>query len=133
MGHAAEGSTGVRDALHSQAGAIGYLEYGYAVKEDLATAQLQSANGEFVRAGSESFRLALTAQRPVRASHYQVLTRSHNMGAWPIVATEYGLMEREGPNHDAVARFLDYLARDRMLANFQFVPYGAGASGDSVN
>jgi hypothetical protein len=109
------------------------LEYGYALKEGLATAQLMSARGEFVRAGPESFKLALASQRPARASHYQVLTRSGNMGAWPLVATEYGLIEQQGPRHEAAARLLGYFARSRMLADFQFLPYGAGASGEHVN
>lgn len=133
-GQAAEGSAGVSDAVHSQAGAIGYLEYGNALRGGLATVQLASGKGEFVRASPESFRLALIGRPAERASHYQLLTGSLTAGAWPILATEYGLIERrEGVNAkpDAV-RFLDFLASSPMLADFQFVPYGARTGGDHL-
>jgi phosphate transport system substrate-binding protein len=131
-GQAAEGSAGVRDAVRSQAGAIGYLEYGNALRGGLATAQLTSAKGDFVRAGPESFRLARAARQAPRASHYQVLTRSPASGAWPILATEYGLIQRDDGKHryEAVVQFLDYLASSSLLADFQFVPYEAGAAGN---
>jgi phosphate transport system substrate-binding protein len=128
-GQAADGSAGVRDAVGSQAGAIGYLEYGNALKGGLATVQLVSGKGDFVRASPESFRLALTARPAERASHYQLLTRSVVAGAWPILATEYGLIERD--EHDRpVARFLEFLASSPTLADFQLVPYSARAPGD---
>jgi phosphate transport system substrate-binding protein len=131
-GEAAEGSAGVRDSVRSHAGAIGYLEYGISLRGGLVTVQLQSGSGGFVRPSPESFRLALTARPAERASHYQVLTRSPTTGAWPVLATEYGLIERGGDSYDTVARFLDFLASSSMLANFQFVPYGARAVGDHV-
>jgi phosphate transport system substrate-binding protein len=125
-GEAAAGSAGVRDAVHSQAGAIGYLEYGIALRADLATVQLASGKGDFVRPGPESFRLALTARPAERASHYQLLTRSPAAGAWPILATEYGLIERTARDKDrysAIVRFLGSLASSSTLEGFQFVPY----------
>lgn len=134
-GQAAEGSAGVRDAVRGQPGAIGYLKYGNALKEGLATAQLASGKDDFVRASPESFRLALTARPAEGASHYQLLTRSPIAGAWPILATEYGLIERKErttPKYDAVALFLHFLAGSPTLADFQFVPYGARAAGDHL-
>jgi phosphate transport system substrate-binding protein len=131
-GHAAEGSDGVRDAVHSQTGAIGYLEYGIAIRGGLVTVQLESGKGDFVRPSPESFRLALTARPAERASHYQLLTRSLATGAWPVLATEYGLIERAGDRYDTVARFLDFLANSSTLARFQFVPYRARALGDHL-
>ncbi len=92
-GQAAEGSAGVRDAVRRQPGAIGYLEYGNAMNAGLVTAQLASGKGDFVRAGPETFKLALTARPAEPASHYQLLTRSPIAGAWPILAAEYGLIE----------------------------------------
>jgi phosphate transport system substrate-binding protein len=131
-GQAADGSAGVRDAVGRLAGAIGYLEYGNALKGSLATAQLASGKGDFVRASPESFKLALTAQPAELASHYQLRTRSPIAGAWPILATEYGLIahtEPASPGHEAVARFLEFLASSPSLADFQFLPYGARATG----
>jgi phosphate transport system substrate-binding protein len=134
-GQAAEGSAGVRDAVGSQAGAIGYLEYGNAVKGQLATVQLASGKGDFVRAGPESFKRALTARPAEHASHYQLLTRSPAAGAWPILATEYALVERDrraSPQQEAVARFLEFLASSPTLADFHFVPYGGRGTGDHL-
>jgi len=131
-GQAAEGSAGVRDAVRSHAGAIAYIEYGNALKATLDIVQLASGQGDFVRAGPESFRLALTARPAERASHYHVLTRSPVAGAWPILATEYGLIERKErakPRYFVATRFLDFLASSPMLADFQFLPYGAPAGG----
>jgi phosphate transport system substrate-binding protein len=134
-GQAAEGSAGVGEAVRRQPGAIGYLEYGNALKEGLATAQLASGQEDFVRAGPESFELALSARPAERASHYQLLIRSPIAGAWPILATEYGLIklkERSKPKYDTVARFLQFLASSPTLADFQFVPYGARGAGDPL-
>ncbi len=129
-GQAADGSAGVRDAVRRRPGAIGYLEYGNALQARLATVQLESGKGDFVRPGRGSFRLAITARLPTRASGYQVLTRSLTAGAWPILATEYGLIdrnERTNPAHDAVVRFLDRLASSSTLGEFQFLSYDARA------
>lgn len=131
VGQGAEGNAGMRDAVRSQVGAIGYLEYGNALKGGLATVQLQSGHGDFVRPSLESFRLALATRPPDRSSHYQLLTRSPVAGAWPILATEYGLIARKGratSGYDVIARYLDFLASSPALADFQFLPYGARAA-----
>jgi phosphate transport system substrate-binding protein len=129
-GDAAEGSAGVRDAVRSHTGAIGYLEYGISLRGGLVTVQLQSGKGDFVSPSPESFKLALTARPAERASHYEVLTRSPTAGAWPVLATEYGLIGRGGDSHDTVVRFLDFLASASSLASFQFLPYAKRAVGD---
>jgi phosphate transport system substrate-binding protein len=134
-GLVAEGSTGMIEAVHSRTGAIGYVEYGNALKSGLATVQLASGNGDFVRASRESVRLALGARPAERASHYQVLTRSPIFGAWPIVATEYGLAERIEQTkfkNDTVARVLHFLATSPTLADFQFLPFDA-RTGDHID
>ena len=132
-GQPAEGSAGVRDAVRSHFGAIGYLEYGNALQSGLATVQLATVKGDFVRAGPESFRLALGARPAVRTSHYQVLTRSTAAGAWPIVATEYGLIERQGgARYDAIMHYLDFLASSPRLADFQFLPYRVHVTGEHL-
>jgi phosphate transport system substrate-binding protein len=135
VGQAAELSAGVRDAVRSQPGTIGYLEYGNAMTEGIATVQLASAQGNFVRASPESFRLALNARPAERASHYQVLTRVAVAGAWPILATEYALIKPKQltkPKHEEVARFLHFLVSSPTLADFQFIPYGAHEAGATI-
>jgi phosphate transport system substrate-binding protein len=132
VGQGAQGSAGVRDAVRGQPGAIGYLEYGNALKDGLATVQLASGKDNFVRPGPESFRLALSARSTERASHYELLTRAPTLGAWPILATEYGLIDaRAEPKQDEVHRFLHFLASSPALADFQFIPYGAPSGGES--
>jgi phosphate transport system substrate-binding protein len=131
-GQAAEGSAGVRDAVRSQPGAIGYLEYGIARRAGLVAVQLESGKGDFVRPGPASFRRALATRPADRPSHYQLLTRAPATGAWPILATEYGLIGRKEPAEDRreVARLLHFLATSSSLADFRFLPYDARASGD---
>jgi ABC-type phosphate transport system substrate-binding protein len=120
--------------VRTQTGAIGYLEYGIALRGGLATVQLESGKGDFVRASPQSFRLALTARPAERASHYQLLTRAPATGAWPILAAEYGLIGRKEPEdrQNAVVSFLDFLVSSSTLETFQFVPYGARAVGDHL-
>lgn len=130
-GQAAAGSAGMHDAVSRHPGAIGYLEYGYALKENLSSVQLSSGKDGFVRAGPESFRLALGDRPAERPSRYQRLTRSPVAGAWPIMATEYGLVEpeeRDRSKYDAALRFLQFLAMSPTLADFQFLPYGTTAA-----
>jgi phosphate transport system substrate-binding protein len=132
-GQAAEGSAGVGNSVRSRIGAISYLEYGNALKAGLSTVQLQSATGDFVSASSQSFKLALAARPAERPSHYQLLTRSPVSGAWPVLATEYALVERGGRaqlRSNAVVHFLEYLASSPTLADFQFLPYGARGTGE---
>lgn len=134
-GRAAEGSAGVRDLVRGQPGAIAYLEYGNASREGLVTAQLPSGKGDFVRASPASFKVALLARPAEGASHYQLLTRSPIAGAWPILATEYGLIgrrERDTPRYDSIARFLHLLAGSPALADFGFVPYTPRSAGEHV-
>jgi phosphate transport system substrate-binding protein len=134
-GQAAEGSVGVREVVRAQPGAIGYLEYGNALRAGLATAQLDSGKDDSVRASLESFRRALIDRPAEGASHYQLLTRSPVPGAWPIMATEYGLIaltQRTEPKYDAVVRLLHFFASSPTLADFQFVPYGPRAPGDHI-
>ena len=125
-GTGVEGGAGMRDAVRATAGAIGYLEYGNALREGLATAELGTGKDDAVRAGAESFRRTLAARPPESPSHYQLLTRAPTPGAWPMLATEYGLVrlkDRGSAKAEAVTRFLESLAVSPTLADFQFLPY----------
>jgi len=56
-----KGNEGVTAQVQQTAGAIGYVEYGYAVNNNLATASLENASGNFIAANDETASATLAA------------------------------------------------------------------------
>lgn len=54
VGVGGKGNDGVTALIKQSPGAVGYVEYGYAVNNGLATAQLQNKAGNFIKATDES-------------------------------------------------------------------------------
>lgn len=60
-GTRAKGNEGVTASIKTTPGAIGYVEYGYAMSQELSTALLQNKSGKFVRASTASGQAALSS------------------------------------------------------------------------
>jgi phosphate transport system substrate-binding protein len=61
VGIGAKGNEGVTAQILQTEGSIGYIEYGYAKQQAIATASLENKAGKFVKASSESASKALSA------------------------------------------------------------------------
>ena len=80
-----KGSDGMVKAVKETVGALGYVDFGYARENRLATLQMKNAEGEFVRGASGTFRSALlNSEWATKGVFTGTLTQRPGKGAWPI-------------------------------------------------
>jgi phosphate transport system substrate-binding protein len=93
-------------------GAIGYVEYAYALQNNLSSVRLKNAAGKVVEAGRASFQAAAASADWKNApGFYMVLTQQAGGDAWPIVGASFILMYKEQKDAAKAAellRFFDY-------------------------
>jgi phosphate transport system substrate-binding protein len=125
---AVRGSDGVVKAVQDTTGAIGYVDFNYAVDHQLSAAQMRNASGEFVSVSAAAIREAVVASDwngngDFRAS----LADLPGSGVWPITMGTYVLFPQQSKSPDATLRAMrlvtwalqrgDYLAKE-----LKFVP-----------
>jgi phosphate transport system substrate-binding protein len=100
VGTGATGSSGVAAAVQQTKGAIGYVEYGYAVQGHIPFASLKNASGQFVAPSTAStVAAAASATHPTDVTHLVFsLNNSHALGAYPIVTPTYILVAQKPKN-----------------------------------
>ena len=90
-----EGNAGVAAQVKAMPGAIGYVEYAYAVQEGLAFGPVQNGYGLFVAPDVESFQAAAATVRWLDHKDFDVLmTDAGGSTAYPITATTFILMPK---------------------------------------
>ncbi|CRI67274.1 Phosphate ABC transporter, periplasmic phosphate-binding protein [Thiocapsa sp. KS1] len=87
------GNGGVATFVQATVGAIGYVQYAYAHLPNMQMASVENREGEFVSAGSDSFRAAVESFR-AKLDPSQ-LTDPEGAGAYPILALSW-LVTRPG-------------------------------------
>ncbi|MGF6226406.1 phosphate transport system substrate-binding protein [Inquilinus ginsengisoli] len=111
-GAAAEGSSGMLDAVRRTKGAIGYVEFGQVGRAGLIFAQLGNAGGRFITPSPEVF--AATAARAAwdpAKGFYLHLTDAAEPDAYPLTAATFVLMhktQRSAARTRRTLAFLDY-------------------------
>ena len=87
VGEPAERSSDMADKVKNQPGSIGYVEYEYAVKGNIAQASVLNAAGKFIRASPKGLTAACEA---VEAPHWNSFSASlinaHGADAFPITS-----------------------------------------------
>lgn len=107
LGSAAKGGSGVVDKLRRTRGAIGYVEYGQAVRASLAYAALQNPAGQFVVPTPETFQQAAAGADWVNAKDFHLsLVNAPGDGSYPLTVATFALMHHKGHPE---ARTLDVL------------------------
>jgi phosphate transport system substrate-binding protein len=87
VGEPAERSSDMADKVKNTPGAIGYVEYQYAVKGSISHASVLNAAGKFVRASSESITAACQAAEEPQWNKFSAsLTNISGAGAYPITS-----------------------------------------------
>jgi len=127
-GLAGKGNDGVSAFVSQTSGAIGYVEYAYARRNNAAYLMMQNRDGAFVSPGGESFGSAAAGADWARAEgNYLLLVNQPGAGSWPITGASFILLPRE--QDDAriaknVLRFFDWAYRngDKMAADLDYVP-----------
>lgn len=107
-----KGNEGVAANVQRVKGAIGYVEFAYALQNQLAHLQLDNPAGKFVQPTIETFQAAAAnADWKSAPGFYMVLTNQPGDTSWPITGASFILVHKQ--QEDAVRA-------EAMLAFFQW-------------
>jgi phosphate transport system substrate-binding protein len=127
VGIGGKGNEGVAAYVKQIKGAIGYVEFSYALQNKLTFSRMKNAAGNFVQPRDETFSAAAaSAEWGTTRDFHLVMTDAPGEQSWPITATNFILMRKqpktaEGAkqaqaffrwvyaNGDDAARQLDYV------------------------
>jgi len=124
-----KGNEGVASYVQKIAGAIGYVEYAYALQNKMAAVAVQNASGEFVMPNAESFKAAAAnADWSKAPGFYLILTNQQGKGAWPISGATFILMHKQQAKPEVaheVLKFFDWAygpEGDKLASSLDYVP-----------
>jgi phosphate transport system substrate-binding protein len=126
-----KGNEGVAALVKKTDGAIGYVEYAYALRERLKHVQLQNRAGKFVNPTTETFQAAATNADWEKASgFYMVLTDQHGDKSWPITGASYILMNKDQSDPskaEIMLKFFDWCFKNgsEVAIDLHYVPIPA--------
>jgi phosphate transport system substrate-binding protein len=90
-----KGNEGVAAFVKQIDGAIGYVEYAYAVQNNMVYTQMQNHAGKFVAPNAESFAAAASGVDWVKApGFYLIMTDAGGAKSWPIAGSTFILMHK---------------------------------------
>lgn len=123
-----KGNEGVSSYVKQINGAIGYVEYAYALQNKMTTTMVQNKDGQFVAPGEDSFKAAAAGAEWDKApGFYEILTNEPGKASWPITGATFILMHKaqdKTENAKAVLKFFDwaYTKGDKMAAELDYIP-----------
>ena len=92
-----KGTEGVAAYVKQIKGGIGYVELAYALQNGMPYASLQNAAGQWVQPHAASFAAAAASADWAGASDFNlVITDAPGQAAWPITATNFMLIRKQG-------------------------------------
>ncbi len=107
-----KGNEGVASYVSRIKGAIGYVEYAYAVQNDMPYARLRNRDGNYVAPSAGNFQAAAAGADWAHAKgFYMLLTDQPGANAWPITGASFILVYKEAKNPGrtaAVLKFFDW-------------------------
>ena len=96
VGIGAKGNEGVSNNVAQTKGAIGYVEYAYALQNKMTTVKMINKDGKAVEANSASFQAAAAnADWANSDNYYVVLTNEPGADSWPIAGATFILMYKQ--------------------------------------
>jgi phosphate transport system substrate-binding protein len=127
VGLGGKGNEGVAAFVQRVPGAIGYVEYAYALQNKLAHVAIQNSAGAYVNPDDHSFRAAAASAEWTKAAFYEILTNQPGKEAWPITGATFILMHKtaEKPQQAAeVLKFFDwaYSNGGKLALELDYVP-----------
>ena len=112
LGVGGKGNEGVSQYVTKVKGAIGYVEFAYALQNNMAYTQLQNGAGQFVAPTIESFQAAAANADWANApGFYMVLTNQPGDASWPITGASFILIYKEQADAkiaEAMLNFFDW-------------------------
>ena len=127
-GIGAKGNEGVANNVSQTKGAIGYVEYAYALENKMTTLDLINKDGKKVAPSSASFQAAAgNADWAHSDQYYVILTNEPGADTWPIAGATFILMYKqpEDPAASAEAlKFFDWAYKngDKAAEALDYVP-----------
>ncbi len=128
LGVGGKGNEGVAAYVKRIPGAIGYVEYAYALQSKMTHAALQNKAGRFVEPTGKSFQAAAAnADWAGAKGYYLVLTDQPGAESWPITGASFLLMHKEqkdGAKAAVLLKFFDwcYTKGGRAASELYYIP-----------
>ncbi|HTQ34177.1 MAG TPA: phosphate ABC transporter substrate-binding protein PstS [Stellaceae bacterium] len=126
-----KGNEGVAALAARTDGAIGYVEYAYALQNKMTYALLKNHDGNFVAPKSETFQAAAAnADWSKAPGFYLLLTNQPGKDSWPITGATFILMHHQQTKPDSareVLNFFDWSYHNggKMAEELDYVPMPA--------
>ncbi len=126
VGIGGKGNEGVSAYVKQIKGSIGYVELAYAIQNKVAYSRLKNAAGNYVNPSDDSFaEAAASADWTTSRDFYLIVTNAPGQNAWPITATNFMLVHKNGkPGTKAALEFFRwvYANGDASAAALGYVP-----------
>lgn len=123
-----KGNEGVASYVRQIKGAIGYVEYAYALQNKMTYTLLQNREGVFVAPNEESFKAAAAnAEWEKAPGFHEILTNEPGRQSWPITGATFVLMHKVQTRPEigrAVLAFFDWAYRegDKLALELDYIP-----------
>jgi phosphate transport system substrate-binding protein len=130
-GLSGKGNEGVASYVQRIKGAIGYVEYAYALQNKMTHVQLQNKAGKFVNPDSRSFQAAAANADWAHSPGFDLmLTDQPGAGSWPITGATFILFYKNQDKPEVareVLKFFDWAYRhgDQLAEQLDYVPMPA--------
>jgi phosphate transport system substrate-binding protein len=127
VGLGGKGNEGVAANVQRIAGAIGYVEYAYAKKNNMQYTQLKNHDGQFVSPDDENFKAAAAGAEWAKTPGFAVvLTDQPGKISWPITGASFILMHKvqaDAAKGKDVLKFFDWAYKNggTMAAELDYV------------
>jgi phosphate transport system substrate-binding protein len=116
VGEPAERSSDMAEKVKNSPGAIGYVEYQYAVKGDIAQVAVLNPAGKFVKASAESMVAACKAAESPRWNNLSAsLTNAPGADSYPVTSFTWIYLRTKSANSTraaALSNLLDWMYTD---------------------
>ncbi len=94
-----KGNEGVSAYVEQIKNSIGYVEYAYALQNQMSYTQLQNSTGRFIEPNNAAFSAAAATADWAHAKNFHLLmTNAPGAKAWPIAATTWAIMYKKPKN-----------------------------------
>jgi len=123
-----KGNEGVSAYVLRIKGAIGYVEYAYAKRNNMSYALVRNKDGQYPKPDNATFQAAAAyADWKNAPMYYQIITNSPGKDSWPIAATSFILMhvsQDKPQNASEVLKFFDWAfhSGQKMADELDYVP-----------
>jgi phosphate transport system substrate-binding protein len=109
VGIGAKGNEGVSNNVTQAKGAIGYVEYAYALQNKMASVNMINADGKTIAPNAAAFQAAAANADWAKSDHYYViLTDQPGATTWPIAGATFILMYQHPDDAAASAEALKF-------------------------